>query len=831
MQNWYMSVLVPSEDYINIDCGIASDTSYVDSLTGLTYVSDYQYIDTGSNNNVASKYAVDEDYTDLQTLRSFPINIKSCYTLTPVTEGLKYLVRATFYYGNYDKKGKPPKFDLYFGVNFWSTVDISTSDDFYPYEIIAIAPANYINVCLVNTGHGTPFISVLELRPVNNTPYQANSMQSLNMIYRTDIGSNYTHALRYPQDSLDRLWFSWTDASWTTLSTTSSIDGFDFEVPSLVLQTAAVPSSPRGSIDISWSTSDKSTTFFTVLHFSEIQFTSSSSLREFYLYANGESIFDIPIPLGYLLPSYAYITRTGYTDYNISLKSSARATLPPILNGFELYATVPVKWLPTDNGDGTFLVLYSIKKDWSGDPCVPTILCWTGVACSIDSSNISRITNLDLSSSGLSATIISAFGSLIALERLDLSGNSGLSRILPSGLQKKQNDGGLTVIFTKKSNGTGLKIALIIAAVVAMFLVVGAVALFFLYQKKKTNTRVSPPATSEDPRNIGIEISSNVLDNSKDSVVPEVATKDQIDIGGFGKVFKGHLENGDEVAVKVRSESSSQGIQQFLNEVEKLSRVHHKNLVSLIGYCKDGDQIALVYDYMKEGNLQDWIRGGVRSLPWKQRLRIVYESAQGLEYLHKKCNPSLIHRDVKTSNILLTTNLEAKVSDFGSVRDCSDTHVSTKVIGTPGYLDPNFSFGVVLLEIVTGKSPFLQGGQHLTQFVHQRLSKGKIESILDPNMGIQYNINSIWKVANLALRCTNEFANRPDMTEIVTVLKDSFNLEMSTMEMNSVASEEISQYSSYSRNEYTSGGEVHSRDFGMARVGNMQPSDYRPVAR
>ncbi|KAJ4780578.1 Leucine-rich repeat protein kinase family protein [Rhynchospora pubera] len=495
---------------------------------------------------------------------------------------------------------------------------------------------------------------------------------------------------------------------------------------------------------------------------------------------------------------------------------------------------------------------YSIKKDWSGDPCAPTNLCWTGVTCSIDSSNISRITNLDLSSSGLSGTIISAFGSLIALERLDLShnklsgnlpdsldqlisltyldlsGNSGLSRTLPSGLQKKQNDGGLTVIFTKKSNGTGLKIALIIAAVVVMFLVVGAVALFFLYQKKKTNTRISPPATSEDPRNIGIEISSNVLDNSKDSVVPEVATKElildktkfsfaelkhvtnnfksQIGIGGFGKVFKGHLENGDEVAVKVRSESSSQGIQQFLNEVDKLSRVHHKNLVSLIGYCKDGDQIALVYDYMKEGNLQDWIRGGVRSLPWKQRLRIVYESAQ--------------------------------------VRDCSDTHVSTKVIGTPGYLDPNYastaqltersdvySFGVVLLEIVTGKSPFLQGGQHLTQFVHQRLSKGKIESILDPNMGIQYNINSIWKVANLALRCTNEFANRPDMTEIVTVLKDSFNLEMSTMEMNSVASEEISQYSSYSRNEYTSGGEVHSRDFGMARVGDMQPSDYGPVAR
>ncbi|KAJ4771490.1 Leucine-rich repeat protein kinase family protein [Rhynchospora pubera] len=390
-----------------------------------------------------------------------------------------------------------------------------------------------------------------------------------------------------------------------------------------------------------------------------------------------------------------------------------------------------------------------------------------------------------------------------------------------------------------------------------MFLFVGAVALLFLYQKKKKKTRISPPANNEDARNFGIGSSCNVFDNKKDSTEELILNKkkfsfaelklvtnnfkDQIGLGGFGKVFKGHIENGNEVAVKVRSELSSQGIQQFLNEVEKLSRIHHKNLVSLIGYCKDRDQIALVYEYMQAGNLQDWIRDSVHSLPWKQRLRVAYESAQGLEYLHKMCNPPLIHRDIKSNNILLTTNLEAKVSDFGLARDCNSTHVTTHVVGTPGYLDPYYastsqlteksdvySFGVVLLEIITGKSPILQEDQHLTQFVHQSLSKGKIESIVDPKMGDQYNINSIWKVADLALSCTNHPAKRPDMTAVVKELKETLNLEIYTMEISSVASVDICLYS---KNDYPTSSEVHSRNLEMARAEDMQPPDYGPLAR
>jgi Malectin-like domain len=185
--------------FINIDCGIASNTSYVDSFTGLAYVSDNQYTDRGLNGIVSSQYAVNQDvYKDLETLRSFPNGTKNCYTLTPVTKGSKYLVRATFFYGNYDRLAKPPSFDLYFGVNFWCTVDVTESNYWYYCEIIGIAPANYIDICLVNTGFGTPFISVLELRPLNNSLYVvADSTHSLNNIYRNDIGSNHTYFLRY----------------------------------------------------------------------------------------------------------------------------------------------------------------------------------------------------------------------------------------------------------------------------------------------------------------------------------------------------------------------------------------------------------------------------------------------------------------------------------------------------------------------------------------------------------------------------------------------------------------------------------------------------------
>uniref|UniRef100_A0A8R7K435 Protein kinase domain-containing protein n=1 Tax=Triticum urartu TaxID=4572 RepID=A0A8R7K435_TRIUA len=192
--------------------------------------------------------------------------------------------------------------------------------------------------------------------------------------------------------------------------------------------------------------------------------------------------------------------------------------------------------------------------------------------------------------------------------------------------------------------------------------------------------------------------------------------------GGFGYVYDGFLEDGTQVAVKLRSHSSSQGFKEFLAEAHILTRIHHKNLVTMIGYCKDGEYMALVYEYMSEGTLHEHLEGSKHNggcSSWRQRLRIALESAQGLEYLHKGCDPPIIHRDVKATNILLNARLEARIADFGLSKPFiggNDYVSTTTLVGTPEYVDPEYhatmqltaksdvySFGVVLLELVTGK--------------------------------------------------------------------------------------------------------------------------------
>ncbi|KAJ1688113.1 hypothetical protein LUZ63_019503 [Rhynchospora breviuscula] len=266
----------------------------------------------------------------------------------------------------------------------------------------------------------------------------------------------------------------------------------------------------------------------------------------------------------------------------------------------------------------------------------------------------------------------------------------------------------------------------------------------------------------------------------------------------------GFLVDGTQVAVKIQSNSSTQEVNDFMVEAQHLTRIHHRNLVSLIGYCKDKNCLALVLEYMREGTLEDQLRGGAantRPLAWRYRIQIALESAQGLEYLHKGCNPPLIHRDVKPNNILLDAKLEAKIADFGMSKPLSsnnNTHVTTDhVVGTPGYVDPEYhmtcqltkksdvySFGVVLLQIITGQPAIVKGTEpdnesmNLIQWVRVRLTSNDIESVVDARMQGDYDINSVWKVADVALKCTAQSgAQRPTMTEVALQLKECIELE------------------------------------------------------
>ncbi|KAL4556394.1 hypothetical protein LXL04_039045 [Taraxacum kok-saghyz] len=255
--------------------------------------------------------------------------------------------------------------------------------------------------------------------------------------------------------------------------------------------------------------------------------------------------------------------------------------------------------------------------------------------------------------------------------------------------------------------------------------------------------------------------------------------------GGYGKVYKGTLDSGHVVAIKRAQQGSLQGAHEFKTEIELLSRIHHKNLVALVGFCYEQGEQMLVYEYISNGTLKDNLSGklGMR-LNWMKRLTIALDSAKGLTYLHELANPPIIHRDIKSNNILLDDHLIAKVADFGLSKLLvgSNDYVSTQVKGTLGYMDPEYymtqqlteksdvySFGVVLLELLTARPP-IQKGKYIVREVDEAISNtpNELDKILDPYLGSPHRIGGLTKFVNLAMRCVQNLGvDRPKMGEVV----------------------------------------------------------------
>jgi hypothetical protein len=186
LKNWALYAVA---GFISIDCGLPATASFVDKTTKLSYVSDAAFIDAGSSHNISSEY-IYANMRYVNHLRSFPDGVRNCYTLRSLVAGLKYLIRAFFIYGNYDGLRRPPVFDLYIGVNFWTVVNVTIEDIWV--ETIVVVPDDFVQVCLVNTGSGTPFISALDLRPLRSSLYpQANATQGLDLIGRLNFGTSH----------------------------------------------------------------------------------------------------------------------------------------------------------------------------------------------------------------------------------------------------------------------------------------------------------------------------------------------------------------------------------------------------------------------------------------------------------------------------------------------------------------------------------------------------------------------------------------------------------------------------------------------------------------
>lgn len=255
--------------------------------------------------------------------------------------------------------------------------------------------------------------------------------------------------------------------------------------------------------------------------------------------------------------------------------------------------------------------------------------------------------------------------------------------------------------------------------------------------------------------------------------------------GAFGPVYKAQMSTGEVVAVKMLATDSKQGEKEFHTEVTLLGRLHHRNLVNLIGYCAEKGQHMLIYVYMSKGSLASHLYGEKHEpLSWNLRVQIALDVARGVEYLHDGAVPPVIHRDIKSSNILLDQSMGARVADFGLSREDMLNRHASNIRGTFGYLDPEYissrsftkksdvySFGVLLFELVAGRNP-----QHgLMEYVELAAmnTDGKVgwEEIIDPNLGGKFDDQELNDVAALAYKCVNVVSRkRPSMRDNVQVL-------------------------------------------------------------
>lgn len=900
------SVVCQVQEFVSIDCGGSSNSS--DPSTGLSWISDMGIMKQGKSVPVENPNG---NLVQYRTRRDFPIdNKKYCYTLS-TQERTRYLVRATFQYGSLKTEDTYPKFELYLDATMWSTVTIFDASRTYVNEMIIRASSNSVDVCVCCATTGFPFISTLELRPLNLSMYATDFEDDffLKVAARVNFGAPSTDVIRYPDDPYDRIWDSdlvkrqnylvGVASGTERISTSRNVDTMSREYPpTKVMQTAVVGT--KGTLSYRLNLDGFPAYARAYAYFAEIEDLGANESRKFrleqpYLPEYNSAVVNIAENANgmYTLYEPSYMNVSLEFVLSFAFVKTSDSTRGPLLNAIEISKYVPIA-AKTDRQDLAVLNILRFMSSESlsleeGDPCVPTP--WEWVNCS--STAPLRITKIYLSGRNVNGKIPLELNKMQELTELWLDGNSftgplpdisnlinlkilhlennKLTGALPPYLDSLpslqelyiQNnsfsgeipEGLLTgkVAFDYKDNPglhkgaqkqkhfkliIGISVGVLVIVTV---LIVGGLLLLRNLREKSIHQKGDSLRASTKPSTAYSGSRGHLMDEGIACYITlrdlEEATSSfskKIGKGSFGTVYHGRMKDGKEVAVKMMADSSTHMNKQFVTEIALLSRIHHRNLVPLIGYCEEEHQCILVYEYMHNGTLRDHLHGSTipKHLDWLTRLRIAEDAAKGLEYLHTGCNPSIIHRDVKTSNILLDINMRAKVSDFGLSRQAEEdlTHISSVARGTVGYLDPEYyasqqlteksdvySFGVVLLELISGKKPVSPedfGPElNIVHWAKSLIRKGDVVSIMDPFLEGSVKIESIWRIAEVAIQCVEQHGvSRPRMQEIILAIQEAMKIEKGSEAHQRISSSSSSKAQSSRKTLLTSFLEIESPD-------------------
>ncbi|KAK6926899.1 Malectin-like domain [Dillenia turbinata] len=443
---------------MSLDCG-SSDLTYTDD-NNIVWTGDDSFIGNGESEVVANTNNVSHV---MSTLRVFTSRKKNCYSI-PADQGNKVLVRASFYYGNYDKKSSPPTFDLLFDGNLWATV-VTSIDQVIYYEVIYVVKGDAISVCVAQTmPNQYPFMSALEVRGIESDMYKyVDSNYALFSRRRVAYGANDT--IRYSDDPYDRIWspaivsngliaVPGTDPTFIDNTGSANLP------PPAVLANAVTTTSTSTSILIGTNLPTTPVPIYISMYFSEVTQLDSTQTRSFELYIDNKANSDPIIPPYDGVIELVTYNTTATSNTSFSLVATSSSTLPPIINALEVYA---VSESPlTDgtnnkdvNGLSALQTAFSVLKEWSGDPCLPAPYTWDWVNCSSDAtprvtalyglssylpdfSSMDALQTIDMHNNSIVGSIPDFLGTLPNLRQLNLANNE-LSGTIPTSISKNNN--------------------------------------------------------------------------------------------------------------------------------------------------------------------------------------------------------------------------------------------------------------------------------------------------------------------------------------------------------------------------------------------------------